>query len=102
MLQDWIFEQNLKSVLELLAEHAGYDFDPDEWNAVRFGVAETDAERDRWYKYEFTGERRVAFSLARDSGSSIINLKVESDPDTESKIETVIWIAQHYRITTFK
>jgi hypothetical protein len=101
MLRNWIFEENLKPTLELLAQYAGYDFSPDDWNAVRFGVTETDEEQDRWCEYEFSVPERVAFRVAQSSGSRVIFFQVESKPEIEGKVETVLRIAQHYRITDF-
>ncbi|HVS38898.1 MAG TPA: hypothetical protein VMS17_25295 [Gemmataceae bacterium] len=96
MIRDWIFEDNLLPFLTILAAVVRYDFIRDEWSAVRFGVVETDEENGRWYDYEFAGNQRAAFRLARSVGSSVIHLELESDSDTELRMEVAVQIAQRY------
>jgi hypothetical protein len=98
MIRNWILEINLPAFLDMLATIVEYDFTPDEWNAVRFGVRETNDEQGHWYEYEFAGASRAHFKLARSSGSSIITLHLESDAETESRVEVVVLIAQRYQL----
>ena len=33
----------------------GYEFDSDDWEAIRFGLEGTDEEAERWFDYDLLG-----------------------------------------------
>jgi hypothetical protein len=99
MVSRWVFEENLRPVLEILARSAGYNFDERDWTAVRYGVQATDYEGEHWYDYEFVGVHRVALGVARDEGSCVIFIRCESDAEIERTADVVLTIAQEFRLS---
>lgn len=43
----WIWQHNLRSLLELLSHYVGYDFDGTDWETVAPAPEETDRARGR-------------------------------------------------------
>ncbi|MFD4739741.1 hypothetical protein ACFWNR_19040 [Streptomyces virginiae] len=43
----WIWQHDLRSLLELLSHYVGYDFDGTDWDTVAPALEETDRARGR-------------------------------------------------------
>jgi len=91
----WIFDENLRPWLEIVATIVGYNFDGLDWDAIQAGIDATDAERDRWFEYPF-GDARVV--LARDIGSSVVMARLSGAEDLSDKVELAALIANTYRL----
>jgi len=98
MMANWVFEENLRPFLLALSWFVDYDFDPDEWAAIRYGVEASDQEADRWYEYEFAGQQHAALWLARDPGSSVVHVRVEVPAAVVPKVEAAFEIFEAFRI----
>ena len=99
MVSDWIFDHNLKAFVDILSELAGCSFDGGDWDAIESGLADTNARTDRWYEHPLTGESMVDLALAVEPGSSVVRVRIQADPDVETKAEMAVWIAQSYNIS---
>lgn len=95
MTVHWVHDDNFKSVVELVAELAAYQITDDDWNAIRFGLKETNVDADHWYDYQFHGKRRVDLWVGLDDGGDI-NFGYRADPDLEAEIQTVLFVAERY------
>lgn len=98
MIRDWLLMDNLQPFLTVLGWLVDYDFGPDDWTAIHFGVRETDAEGERWYDYEFAGRRRAVFSLAIDPGTSVVHARIEVPPELEPQVQLAISIFAHFTV----
>ena len=98
MLANWVFAENLRPFLISLGWFVGYEFDPDDWTAIRYGIEATDQEADRWFEYEFAGLQRAVFRLACDPGTSVVHVRVEVPAALVPKVEAAIAIFQAFRI----
>ncbi|MEH1938521.1 MAG: hypothetical protein V7L14_33420 [Nostoc sp.] len=97
MATNWIFDNNLKPFIEVLAMFCGCEIDQDDLDAIYSGVKKTDYEKDVWFEYEYTGS--LEFKVAQDVGSSVIFVDVLADEALEAKIAVAIEILQIYRLT---
>jgi Cysteine-rich CPCC len=73
----WISETNLEPFLTTVSWIVKYKFDDRDWEVMSKGVLQTDAEADKWYSYEFSGEQTAKMRIARDVGSSVIWVDVD-------------------------
>lgn len=75
MVGNWLFEENLKPFVELLAQLVGYTlYDEDyDWVAIVYGSEDTDEDADKWYTHPFAGADSRALELARNPGSAVIS-----------------------------
>ena len=95
-MKDWIFEKNLRPVLEIVSRMVGYQFDQEDWNVVRFGVRDSNSEKNQWYEYPL-GESHVTARLRRNAGSAVIDIELEGmREDLLDRIGLVISVAQDY------
>jgi hypothetical protein len=94
---NWFFDENLAPFLRFLAGRAKYDLLPEEERAVTLSIRETDHERERWYDYEFAGEKLVRLSFAVDPGSSVVFWRGECPVEMREPIETAAGLMQEYR-----
>lgn len=96
----WIIEDNLKPFVETLSGFVGYSFDEWDWDAIYYGVRDTNEEVDRWYQYELIGDRKMKLWLARADGSFPIFVRVEADKDLEEKAAIAAGIMQSYYMSS--
>ncbi len=96
---DWIFEDNLKPFLISIGWFIEYEFDEDDWIAIRYAIARTDQEKNHWFGYEFSGKFTAEFQLARDIGTSVVHVHVEVPPEIAPRVEAAIAIFQTFRLS---
>jgi len=75
----------------------GYDFDPDDWQAIETGLRETDGDAGRWYNFEFAGRLVARLWLAKDHGTAVVQIKIDVDDQVQPRVEASIAILQHFR-----
>ncbi|WP_445626372.1 hypothetical protein [Nostoc sp. DSM 114167] len=97
MATNWIFDKNLKPLIEILAMFCDCKIDRDDLDTIYSGVKKTDYEKDVWFEYEYTGS--LKFKVAQDVGSSVIFVDVLADEGLEAKVAVAIEILQIYRLT---
>ena len=68
MCPQWILEDNLQLFLTLVARFIGYAMDDSDWDAVRFGVGESDVRANIWYEYSLIGNSQILLWVARAEG----------------------------------
>jgi hypothetical protein len=93
----WFFDDNLVPFLYFVARLATYDLLPEEVQAIKAGVRETDHERQRWYDYEFAGEKLVRLWFAIDPGSSVVFWRIECPVEMREAIEIAADLMQEYQ-----
>ena len=59
----------------------------------------TDDQTGRWYEYEFVGQHRAEFTLARDAESDVVHLRVTLPASLEPRVETAVAIFSHFRVS---
>jgi hypothetical protein len=94
----WIIEENLPHFLNVLGWIVGYAFDGDDWSAISFGIRDTDQEAGRWYRYSFQGRQRIELEVARDLGSSVVQLRLANTPEQEALVQLAVTIFAHFRL----
>ncbi|KJH70683.1 hypothetical protein [Aliterella atlantica] len=92
MLINWIYEENLKLLLETLSCLVDYSFDESDWVAFNIGIVNTNVEKDEWYEYQLIGKQTIEVKIAADPGSCVIHVQLQSKPDVEEKAEVAITI----------
>jgi hypothetical protein len=96
MVTDWIFDENLRPFLTALGWIVGYQFDNDDWEAISLGVRDSDGETGRWYEYEFHGQHSSKLVLARDPGTSVLQVRASVPAELEPQIRLAVFIFQRY------
>lgn len=97
-IANWIYEENLKPLLEMLSCLVDYSFDESDWVAVSTGIVNTDDEKDEWYEYQLIGKQTIEVKVAADPGSCIIHVQLQSKPNVEEKAKVAIAIFQQYKV----
>ena len=94
----WIFDGNLLPFVRFVAQRANCELFPEELEAIRLGVRETNHERDLWYAYEFQGAVAVSLSFAIEPGSSVVFWRAECPFEMRDAIEAAADVMQEYRL----
>jgi hypothetical protein len=97
VIASWVLSTNLRPVLTSLAWTVGYEFGPDDWTAISHGIEGTDDQAGLWYDYEFVGQHRAEFALARDAESDVVHLRVKVPASLEPHVETAVAIFSYFR-----
>jgi hypothetical protein len=92
MVRTWLYERHLLAVLGRVANVVGHPLTDGEWHAIRAGVEDTDGGAGRWFEHEFSARRFAKVSLARNPGTSLVQIRVAADEQTEPQIER--WVVQ--------
>lgn len=98
MIANWICEENLKPLLEVVSTFIGYSFDDSDWTAISEGIKNTNVEQDRWYDYALIADQTVKVKIAEDVDAGLIFVQLESEKDIEAKAEVAIGIFQEYTV----
>jgi hypothetical protein len=100
----WIFEENLQPFVELLAFLAGYTLYDAEYDgvAIEYGIKATDKDEGKWYTYALAGTRALERHLARNSGSSVVSVRVTSDAaitaELAAQLDLLAMVCQLYTL----
>ncbi len=97
---NWIWLQNLEALVDVLAWLSCYELAEGEWDAIRFGVDESDADAvpSRWYTHELHGEHEVKFDVGHDKGTNVLQVKVDAPDAIAAKVEVVLALMQQYTL----
>lgn len=98
MIGNWIYEENLKPLLEVLSQLVSYNFDDSDWTAISTGLKGTDDEKNEWYSYSLIGRKTVEVEVAADNGSCVVHVRLHSELHVEEKAEVAISIFQNYTV----
>ncbi|WP_437623061.1 hypothetical protein [Sorangium sp. So ce1151] len=97
-MNDWNFEQNLRPWLEIVGRIIGYEFDDDDWNSVRPGVAATDSEEGCWYEPPL-GDRPMTIRLALEVGTEVVTSSLDGLTEQQQElVRLAVSIATGYRL----
>jgi hypothetical protein len=99
-ISTWVREENLQLFLERLSAFIGYRFEDWDWDAVRFGICDTDSQHGQWYEYELRGSPPVELAFARADDTERLNVKVVTEEPTAVRIEALARILQCYDAKT--
>jgi hypothetical protein len=86
----WIWDRNLRALLELLSRYSGYTFDESDWETVEAGVQDTDDEApDGWYSYPLVGtSATLEVALAQAVGGEEVSVSVTGAETPELQLRT--------------
>lgn len=95
----WIFESNFISSLLILSHLANYEADNNDFDAIKFGLVGTSADKRIWYDYQLIGSTIIDIQVAYDENdSSIIFFSLSFDQNLAEKIEFMIYIVQEFNV----
>lgn len=98
MIARWIYEENILPWLETIANFVGYKFDEWDWNAVNFGIQNTNVEEEKWYEYQLIGNQIADVKIAIDVGASVMFVQLQSEKSVEEKAQVATEIFQNYLV----
>ena len=99
-VQGFIPESNLKAFLTSLSWFADYNFHPDEFRVLEYGINDTHTEKGKWYEYFFEGREFVKFRIGKDDpGTGMIELDIEAPHKMVPKIQTAIEIMEYFEVS---
>ena len=99
VVENWIFESNLRPFLCMAFDLVEYEFDESDWQAVKFGIHETDAEQDKWFEYDMETEQGLSMAIAHDNNSSVTFIKATSTPEIEMKVALLLDVMGNYHLS---
>ena len=99
MLGNWLAEENLLSFLIILSRQVSYDFGPDNWKAIQFGIHASSIENNSWYSHILPGTADINLQLAREDGTGLIGFRVNIPDDLERNFEFMVGILQEFKVT---
>ena len=101
-VDDWIFAENLKPFVEMLAHAANCPLDDDDWTAISYGVRDSNGDEEKWYTYPLEGQPRLHLELAAMPGSAVVSVRIrgpqDSPPELPAQIELLVVMCQTYSI----
>gem|GEM_PF-2857237 len=99
IIENWILENNLKPLMEMLSHWAKYTFEPDDWDAIHYGIQESNRETNKWFDYILSGVEPVSIRLAADPGSSVVHVRIECSPSLAAKAGVALELMQNYKLS---
>ena len=99
-INTWIPQDNLFRFLGRVSVLIRYAFEDWDWDAIRFGVHDTDIKQDRWYEYGLNGKPPVEFAFAGTEDAKRLHVKVETEDYVAVRIEALARIMQCYEETS--
>ena len=100
----WVWPGNVRAVFDTLSRWLRYAFDEADWQAVQFGLTDTDADRDRWFSYALVGVPQVEVHVARNEGDEPVSIRLFAPVgalplELRHRIEGAMHVFNSYRIT---
>lgn len=95
-INTWILQDNLLLFVGRVSVLIGYGFEDWDWDAMRFGVRDTDIKQDRWYEYGLSGKPLVELAFAEGEDAKRLHVKVETEDCAAVRIEALARIMQCY------
>lgn len=93
MVEDWIYDENLRFFMEALAHFAGATFDDDDWIGLEHDLI---LRRDH-----LDQERHVEWPLGNgkldlfyEPGGSAISFRLAADGELELRADTLVYVMQ--------
>ncbi len=97
----WIWLANLRPFVDILAGIVDYDLADGEWNAIYFGVKESDSDAipPQWYEYEFQGSKPVKFKIGHDKGTQVVQVCLKAPAAVVGKIAFALDLMSQYTLS---
>ena len=97
-LRNWIRLQNLEPFVEVLAWLSGYKLADGEWDAIRYGLEDSDCDAvpPRWYSYKFAGEHAVSFDIGHDKGTDVVQVRLDIPGVIASRADVALNLMNQY------
>ena len=96
---NWIGEENLFAFLLIISNAVSYDFEPQDWKAIQFGLSESNAEKDIWFEYVLPGKSDVELQLAKEAGTALILYKFLLPDELENNYDFLVYLMQDFKVT---
>lgn len=102
MVEGWINEENLRPFLDTAFDFIDYVFDEADWQAVEYGIQETEVEQDKWFTYEMPVGPGLSVAVAHDddNNSGVLFIQATSTPEVELKVAVIVGLMQNYYLHT--
>ena len=78
-MHGWVWRENLRPFLEMVASLARYEFDQWDLDAVLTGLGDSDADEERWFRYPFGDEPQVVLGFSADRDGDEVGIEAEFD-----------------------
>ena len=92
-VEGWVWPSTVETLMVFLSSFVGYGFGYNDWDAVRLGLEESDADRsDGFYEYPLVGDPVLTVRLARNVGADPVSVSVTGAMGVvlEARVETLI------------
>ena len=89
----WVWPSTVHTMMVFLSSFIDYAFRYSDWDAVRFGLEGTDADRTNgYYEYPLVGAPVLTVRLARNVGADPVSVSVTGAMGVvlEARVETLI------------
>jgi hypothetical protein len=99
MFGGWIFSENLRPLLETLAQLAGGEFDGDDWLAVEYALSKDGTGQIQWplsTDGAMSTDGATTIELHREAGTAVVSLRLVAAPALEAQAQAVVTVMQDY------
>ena len=93
MVDNWIYDENLRLFMEALAHFAGASFDDDDWVGLEHNLILRRDPPDRERHVEWPLGAHIVH-LYYEPGSSAVSFQIEADHEFELRADTLVFPLQ--------
>lgn len=95
----WVHEGSLRPFLAAVSLFLRYDFDADDWNAIRCGLDGTCTSKGVWFDYEFSGRVLARLKVGFDEpGTSVVDFEINLPEDLVPKVDAAAEIVNAFDV----
>jgi hypothetical protein len=96
----WVWAENVDVAMRHIALTVAYGFDDSDEGAIEVGLADTDADQDRWFEYPIMGEPTLMIRLARHPDAVPVLVRVEGEMDEilAGRLDTILTVLADVRV----
>ena len=99
---NWVFEDALKPFVEMAAFYAHCKLDDDDWTAIAYGLQDSDADEDKWFRYYLEGPEPLYLELAIAPGSQVVMLRARGNEALSRELQVLVDVCQTYRLSSWE
>jgi hypothetical protein len=99
IMGSWVFEDTLKPFVEMVAFYAHCTLDDNDWTAIEYGVKDSDADKDKWFRYYLEGPELLYLELAINPGSDVVSVVARGNEALARELEVLFYVCQSYRLS---
>ena len=91
---------NLKLFLTIIASKITARFEEEDWDAIRYGIQDTEAGKTEWYSYTLFGEPNVTFTFSHRPTSQNVEVQFQTEANLHELVASMGRVLEAYSPTS--